>query len=93
MWTPVKLNDGSVYPYGFGWRIRQVNGHRLIQHDGVETAFTTRIVRYVDDGISIVVLMNLGEDDEAAMPTRMTDNIAAIYVPTLRAAMRAPSPN
>ena len=92
MWTPVKLNDGSVYPYGFGWRIRQVNGHRLIQHDGVETAFTTRIVRYVDDGISIVVLMNLGEDDEAAMPTRMTDNIAAIYVPTLRAAMRAPSP-
>src|SRR5262249_3460598 len=42
MWTPVRLNDGSTYPYGFAWRIRQVNGHQLRQHDGVETAFTTR---------------------------------------------------
>jgi D-alanyl-D-alanine carboxypeptidase len=83
MWTPVRLNDGSVYPYGFAWRIREVNGHRIIQHDGVETAFTTRIARYVNDGISIVVLMNIGEDDEALMPTRMTDNVAAIYIPSL----------
>jgi CubicO group peptidase (beta-lactamase class C family) len=83
MWTPVKLNGGSAYPYGFAWRTRYVNGHRLMQHDGVETAFTTRFVRYVDDGISIVVLMNLGEDDEALMPTRMTDSVAAIYIPSL----------
>ena len=83
MWTPVKLNDGSSYPYGFAWRTRHVNGHRLMQHDGVETAFTTRFVRYVDDGISIVVLMNLGEDEEALMPTRMTDNVATIYIPSL----------
>ena len=26
MWTPVKLNDGSTYPYGFGWRIDSING-------------------------------------------------------------------
>jgi len=84
MWTPVKLNDGSAYPYGFAWRTRQVNGHRLMQHDGVETAFTTRFVRYVNDGISVVVLMNLGEDEEALMPTRMTDSVAAIYIPSLR---------
>ena len=83
MWTPVKLNDGSAYPYGFAWRTRQVNGHRLVQHDGVETAFTTRFVRYVDDSISVVVLMNLGEDEEALMPTRMTDSVAAIYIPSL----------
>ena len=83
MWTPLKLNDGSAYPYGFAWRTRQVNGHRLMQHDGVETAFTTRFVRYVDDSISVVVLMNLGEDEEALMPTRMTDSVAAIYIPSL----------
>src|SRR5215472_11603247 len=83
MWTPVKLNNGSSYPYGFAWRTRQVNGHRLMQHDGVETAFTTRFVRYVDDDISIVVLMNLGEDEDAVMPTRMTDSVAAIYISSL----------
>jgi CubicO group peptidase (beta-lactamase class C family) len=83
MWTPVKLNNGTTYPYGFAWRIREVNGHRLIQHDGVGPAFTTRFARYVNDRLSIIVFMNLGEDDEAAMPTRMADNIAAIYVPGL----------
>jgi CubicO group peptidase (beta-lactamase class C family) len=83
MWTPVTLNDGTTYPYGFAWRIRNVNGHRLIQHDGVGFAFTTRFARYVDDRLSIIIFMNLGEDDEAAMPTRMTDNVAAIYIPGL----------
>jgi CubicO group peptidase (beta-lactamase class C family) len=83
MWTPVKLNKGTTYPYGFAWRIREVNGHRLIQHDGVGPAFTTRFARYVNDRLSIIVFMNLGEDDEAAMPTRMTDNVAAIYIPGL----------
>jgi CubicO group peptidase (beta-lactamase class C family) len=83
MWTPVKLNDGTTYPYGFAWRIREVNGHRLIQHDGVGPAFTTRFARYVNDRLSIIIFMNLGEDDEAAMPTRMADNVAAIYIPGL----------
>jgi CubicO group peptidase (beta-lactamase class C family) len=83
MWTPVTLNDGTTYPYGFAWRVRNVNGHRLIQHDGVGFAFTTRFARYVDDRLSVIVFMNLGEDDEAAMPTRMTDNVAAIYIPGL----------
>ena len=49
---------------------------RLIQHDGVGFAFTTRFARYVDDSLSIVVLVNLGEDDEAAMPKRIADNVA-----------------
>jgi hypothetical protein len=83
MWTPVKLNNRTTYPYGFAWRIREVNGHRLIQHDGVGPAFTTRFARYVNDRISIIVFMNLGEDDEAAMPTRMADDVAAIYIPGL----------
>ena len=83
MWTPIKLNDGTSYPYGFAWRIRQVNGHRIIQHDGVDTSFTTRIARYVNDRLSIIVFLNLGEDEEALMPTRMTDSVAAIYIPSL----------
>ena len=64
-------------------RFDDVNGHRLIQHDGVDFAFTNRFARYVDDAISIIVFINLGEDDEAAMPKRITDNVAAIYLPRL----------
>jgi hypothetical protein len=29
MWTPVKLNSGKSYPYGFGWNISNANGHAL----------------------------------------------------------------
>jgi CubicO group peptidase (beta-lactamase class C family) len=31
-WTPVKLNSGKTYHYGFGWEVSEVNGHRLISH-------------------------------------------------------------
>ena len=34
MWTPVKLNSGKTEPYGFGWRVDAVHGHRLIEHGG-----------------------------------------------------------
>jgi CubicO group peptidase (beta-lactamase class C family) len=32
MWTPVKLNSGKTYPYGFGWNIRNASGHRVLWH-------------------------------------------------------------
>jgi Beta-lactamase len=94
MWTPVKLNYQPPYNYGFGWFKSDVNGHRLIWHDGVDFAFTTMFYRLVDDGLSIVVLINLGEDDAAAMPKRIADNVAAIYLPALGKAQeqdRSPS--
>ena len=33
MWTPVKLKDGSTYPYGFAWQIADAGGHRLIAEE------------------------------------------------------------
>lgn len=84
MWTLVNLSNGTPTAYnGLGWFIAAVNGHRLIWHDGVGEAFTTGFYRYVDDRFSIVVFVNLGEDDEAAMPWRIADKVAAIYVPAL----------
>ena len=34
IWTPVRLNDGTSHPYGFGWRVEALFGHRLIDHSG-----------------------------------------------------------
>ena len=31
-WTPVRLNDGGTYPYGFGWRLDDQRGHSRIGH-------------------------------------------------------------
>jgi CubicO group peptidase (beta-lactamase class C family) len=61
IWTVFRLNDGKPNPahYGFGWGIDQVNGHRIIEHNGAWQGFTCAIARFPDDGVSVVVLTNL----------------------------------
>jgi D-alanyl-D-alanine carboxypeptidase len=57
MWTPVRLNYGGSYPYGFGWVVSEWRGHRWISHSGITG---TELSRFPDDGLTVVVLTNLG---------------------------------
>ncbi len=50
-----------------------MNGHRLIQHDGRWPCVHDEIYPVRKRPPSIIIFMNHGEDDEAAMPTRLTD--------------------
>src|SRR2546430_995648 len=82
MWAPVRLNSGKTYPYGFGWSIAEVNGHRLLEHVGWWHGFTMHISRYVDDQLTVVVMTNL--DSQHSDPGKIAQGVAAIYVPTLK---------
>ncbi len=82
MWTPVKLNSGKTFPYGFGWSVADVNGHPLLEHGGAWQGFTTHISRYVDDRLTIVVMTNL--DSGHSNPGKIAQGVAAIYVPALK---------
>jgi len=79
MWTPVKLNDGKVYPYGFGWALNVVRGHRLIEHGGSWQGFKSQISRYVDDKLTVVVFANQAR----ANPAKIAHGVAAIIDPQL----------
>jgi CubicO group peptidase (beta-lactamase class C family) len=79
MWTPVKLNNGKTYPYGFGWSLGEVRGHRIIEHGGAWQGFKSYIARYVDDKLTVVVFANLSE----ANPGRIAYGVAAIFNPDL----------
>ncbi len=79
MWTPVKLNDGRTAPYGFGWFLGQVNGHRLIQHGGAWQGFNADIARYVDDKLTVIVMANRA----GAAPDAIERGISGLYVPEL----------
>lgn len=79
-WTPVTLNDGKPYPYGFGWRFSEVRGHRLIAHSGQTAGFGANISRYVDDDLTVIALTNLGE---IGMGTVLANGIAKIYIPAI----------
>jgi D-alanyl-D-alanine carboxypeptidase len=61
MWEPVSLIDGTTHPYGLGWEVASVDGHRELQHGGSMPGFRAGFARYVDDRLTVIVLMN-GED-------------------------------
>lgn len=61
IWRPVQLNDGTHYPYGFGWFIGEQRGSLNIEHGGSWQGFRTHIARYVERGLSIVVMCNLAQ--------------------------------
>jgi CubicO group peptidase (beta-lactamase class C family) len=86
MWTPVALNDGKTHPYGFGWGVGSVNGRRVVQHGGGWQGFLTHIARYLDDRLTVVVLTNLGSPE--TRPGEIAQQVAALYVPELRAAAK-----
>jgi CubicO group peptidase (beta-lactamase class C family) len=80
MWAVAPLRDGKPNSghYGFGWFIEDEHGHRLIEHGGAWQGFETQISRYVDDGLTVVVLTNL----EGAKPGRIAHGVANLYLKT-----------
>lgn len=81
MWTPVRLNDGTTHPYGFGWAVSAVNGRRVVQHGGGWQGFLTHIARYLDDRLTVVVLTNLASD--GTKPAEIAHHVASLYEPAL----------
>jgi D-alanyl-D-alanine carboxypeptidase len=79
MWQPVKLNNGTTHPYGFGWELDTVGGHKLVHHGGTLPGFRAEIARFVDDKLTVVVLAN-GNNAE---PGSMALEVAALYIPGL----------
>jgi CubicO group peptidase (beta-lactamase class C family) len=75
MWTPVKLNDGSTHPYGFGWAVGAVRGHRLVEHGGSWQGFKSHISRYIDDKLTVVVFANQAR----ANPAKLAHGVAALF--------------
>jgi CubicO group peptidase (beta-lactamase class C family) len=59
MWTPVRLNDGSTHPYGFGWEVIEegAGGYEMLRHTGITG---TEIVRVPGATLTVIVLTNLG---------------------------------
>jgi len=80
MWTPVRLNDGTVAPYGFGWRISKTDsGHRMLEHGGAWQGFASYIVRYPDDRLTIAALCNRS----GAGAGYIAKTIAGLYIRAL----------
>jgi hypothetical protein len=85
MWMPVTLNDGSQFPYGFGWELDDfppgghVTGVPMIRHEGTIPGFRPGFTRLPKQKLTIIVLTNL---DRGAVDAIIA-GIAIRYAPEL----------
>ena len=79
MWQPMRLNDGTISPYGFGWQLDPWQGHRRVHHDGELPGFEADYERFLDTGLSVILLCNGADVDAEGMALR----VAGYYQPDL----------
>jgi len=90
MWTRVKLNDGSEYPYGFGWELddfppgRFTTGVPMIRHEGSIPGFRAAYGRLPKQSLAVIVLSNL----QGAALDSVVAGVAVHYAPEVLPAAR-----
>ena len=75
MWTPTRLNDGTVKKYGFGWFVDAVEGHKNIGHSGSTSGFSASIQRFPEDRLAVIILTNTDEE----IATTLARKIATFF--------------
>ena len=63
MYSPILAADGSGSDYGLGWQLSEGNGHRRVGHSGGINGFRVFLGRYLDDGVTIILLSNIQTED------------------------------
>ena len=94
MWTPVRLNDGRTFPYGFGWQLddwpadsKVPTGIPMIRHGGSMNGFRAGYIRWPSHRLTVIVLTNLSN----APYEGLAANIAIRYAPQLKTAPGVPA--
>ncbi|MCM2316140.1 MAG: beta-lactamase family protein [Thermoanaerobaculia bacterium] len=84
MWTPAAIRGAAPAPfdYGFGWFVDTYNGRRVVLHSGGTPGFSSAIHRWIDDGITVVVLTNHTD--------RIVDQLAVDIAGLADASLRRP---
>jgi CubicO group peptidase (beta-lactamase class C family) len=78
MRTPSTLSDGISVDYGFGTRLGNLGGHRVIGHTGSGGGFKNIFERFPDDDLTIVVLTNT--DGGGIRPAMIAMRIARLVL-------------
>ncbi|MGB7904913.1 MAG: serine hydrolase domain-containing protein, partial [Steroidobacteraceae bacterium] len=93
MWSPVKLQDGTTYPYGFAWGFDVQRREPAIQHTGSWQGFKTAIVRYPGPKLTVIVLANLDQADPVFLATTVAGLVEpALAWPDVQVAVVDPDP-
>jgi CubicO group peptidase (beta-lactamase class C family) len=72
MWTPGPYDEEEKAHYGFGFYLDSFNGHRRVWHYGAGFSGERSVIaRYVDDKVTVIILVNGGEPKLPALVNRI----------------------
>jgi CubicO group peptidase (beta-lactamase class C family) len=75
--TPGISASGDTIKYGYGWRINEEDGKRLIWHRGLWQTFNPAMMRYVDENKTIIILANIIPPYSG---TRLLNDIGNVWI-------------
>ena len=61
--TPFKFPDGTYSEYGYGWFIKNIDGHKTIEHSGSTDGFQSDEIYLPDENVFVVAMYNCYEAD------------------------------
>ena len=76
LWQPfIKTSDDATSKeyYGFGWAINELNGRKVVQHGGSNIGFRSYYTRFVNDGLSIIIMTNTDEANPGAIVRALSE--------------------
>lgn len=73
--TPVKLNNGKVEEYGYGWGIGDINGSPTTEHSGGIFGYATNAIYLPKEDVFVAVFSNCDCGDPADVSTRMAAKV------------------
>lgn len=71
MWTPQFAKPGQSSPYGLGFRLTQLDGHREVEHAGAIYGFATQLSGLPDDKLGAVAVTTM--DSANAVTSHVAD--------------------
>lgn len=64
--------------YGYGWYVATKNGKRTVRHSGGTIGFSSNIVRFIDEKLTVIVLENISEGGAIALSNEIADECRSI---------------
>jgi CubicO group peptidase (beta-lactamase class C family) len=76
---PMRLNNGTISNYGFGWDLRPAEN--IVWHNGDNPGYKTIIIRFLKSNITLIVLCNNATDAFENLTAELKNCIQAPLVP------------
>ncbi len=79
MWRPQSLSDGTETPFGLGWGVGTLRGHRMVGFNGLQPSTETRMRFFPEEGVGFVLACNAEGGRDL---TGLLRNVLDVVLPT-----------